>query len=63
MLVAGARLSWLSGAGSSALFSMCTLQCVYLEKERMCFNWEPFILVSPENTSHEAVKKGYFLQF
>lgn len=60
MLVAGIRLSSLSGAGSSALFSMCTLQYVYLGKERMCFSWEPFILISPKNTAIDAVKKGCF---
>lgn len=32
-LVAGTRLCWLSGAGSSAFFGMCMLQCAYLEKE------------------------------
>lgn len=63
MLVAGTTLSWLSGAGSSALFSMCTLQYVYLVKGRMCFTWEPFVLISPENASSEAVKKGYFYNF
>lgn len=63
MFMAGTRLSWLSGAGSWALFSTCALQCTYLESERMCFTWEPFILISPENTSIEAVKKGYFSNF
>lgn len=29
----------------------------------MCFSWETFVLINPENTSIEAVKKGYFYNF